>query len=115
LTKRKSIAIMPMGRKTGGRQRGTPNKAKVQLDTKLAEVGERVAAGLSPSQIATMAPVDIMLHAMRVEAESANWRMAAAIAEKAAPFIHAKLAPRAEDNGGEASVITVRVTGGLPD
>jgi hypothetical protein len=52
---------------------------------------------------------------MRIEAASANWRMAAAIAEKAAPFIHAKLAPRAEDNGGEASVITVRVTGGLPD
>jgi len=41
--------------------------------------------------------------------------MAAAIAEKAAPFIHAKLAPRAEDNGGEPSVITIKVTGGLPD
>jgi hypothetical protein len=33
-----------------------------------------------------------MLHAMRLEIANAEWRMAAALAEKAAPFIHPKLA-----------------------
>jgi hypothetical protein len=32
---------MAKGQKTGGRQKGTPNKAKVQLDAKLAEAAER--------------------------------------------------------------------------
>ena len=43
---------MARGHKTGGRQKGTPNKATVRLAAKLAEAAERATAGLSPSEIA---------------------------------------------------------------
>jgi hypothetical protein len=103
---------MASGHKTGGRQKGTPNKAKAQLDAKLAEAGGRLTASLSSSEIATVTPLDVMVYAMRLAVENGEWRAAASIAEKAAPYVHAKLAPRAEDGGGE---ITIRVIGGLPD
>jgi hypothetical protein len=45
---------MARGHKTGGRQKGTPNKATVRLAAKLAEAAERATAGLSPSEIASM-------------------------------------------------------------
>jgi hypothetical protein len=105
---------MASGHKTGGRQKGTPNKLKAQLDAKLAEATERMTAGLSPSEIATMMPLDVMLFAMRLAVESGHWRPATSIAEKAAPYVHAKMAPRVED-GGRDTEVTIRITGGLPD
>jgi hypothetical protein len=36
---------MASGHKTGGRQKGTPNERKAQLDAKFAEAASRVAAG----------------------------------------------------------------------
>ena len=104
---------MAKGHKTGGRQKGTRNKATVRLDAKLAEVAERATAGLSSSETATIMPLEVMLLAMRLELEGGQWRSAASIAEKAAPYVHPKVAPRAED-GGENEV-TIRITGGLPD
>ena len=104
---------MAKGHKTGGRQKGTRNKATVRLDAKLAEVAERATAGLSSSETATIMPLEVMLLAMRLELEGGQWRSAASIAEKAAPYFHPKVAPRAED-GGENEV-TIRITGGLPD
>ena len=104
---------MARGRKTGGRQKGTRNKATVRLDAKLAEGAERVTAGLSPSETATIMPLEVMLLAMRHELEGGQWRSAASITERAAPYVHPKVAPRAED-GGENEV-TIRITGGLPD
>jgi hypothetical protein len=65
--------------KTGGRQRGTPNKLAAQLNAKLAEAATQV----SSPQVAAMMPLEVMLHAMRFEAEHLNWRTAASIAEKA--------------------------------
>ena len=76
-------------------RKGTPNKATVRLAAKLAEAAERATAGLSPSEIASMMPVDVMLFAMRLELESGQLRSAASISEKAAPYLHAKMAPRA--------------------
>jgi len=105
---------MARGHKTGGRQKGTPNKAKAELDAKLADAAGRVTAGLSPSEIASMTPLDVMIAAMRLAAETRDWRSAALIAEKAAPYVHAKVAPRAEDGGGGTEV-TINVVGGLPD
>ena len=52
---------MARGHKTGGRQKGTPNKATVRLAAKFAEAAERATAGLSPSEIASMLPLDVML------------------------------------------------------
>jgi hypothetical protein len=103
---------MARGHKTGGRQRGTPNKAKAQLDARIAEAAGRMAAGLSSAESAGMTPLDVMVGAMRLAVENGEWRAAASIAEKAAPYVHAKVAPRAEDGGGE---VTIRVIGGLPD
>jgi hypothetical protein len=102
---------MASGRKTGGRQRGTPNKASAQLATELAEAAGRVTASLSPSEMANMTPLEVMLYAMRHELECGQVRLAASIAEKAAPYVHGKMAPRAEDGGGE---VTIVINGGLP-
>jgi hypothetical protein len=53
-----------------------------------------------------------MLLAMRSEVECGQLRSAASIAEKAAPYLHAKTAPRAEDGDRELKII---IEGGLPD
>ena len=103
---------MASGHKTGGRQKGTPNKRKAQLDAKLAEAAGQATAGLSPSEIASMMPLPVMLLAMRLEVECGQWRSAVSIAEKAAPYVHPKMAPRAEEEGDRE--LTIKVIGGLP-
>jgi hypothetical protein len=104
---------MARGHKTGGRQKGTPNKRKAQLDAKLAEVAERATADLAPSEIASMSLLDVMRYAMRRELEGGRWRSAASIAEKAAPYVHPKMAPRAEEGGDRE--LTIKIIGGLPE
>ena len=104
---------MARGHKTGGRQKGTPNKATVRLAAKFAEAAERATAGLSPSEIASMLPLDVMQYAMRLELQGGKWRSAASIAEKAAPYLHAKMAPRAEEGGDHE--LTIKIIGGLPE
>jgi alcohol dehydrogenase class IV len=69
---------------------GVPNRAKFDPDIVIADSVS--ASGLTPEQIAAMSPLDVMLHAMRLEIANDKWRVAAALAEKAAPFIHPKLA-----------------------
>jgi hypothetical protein len=96
------------------RQKGTPNKRKAQLDAKFAEAAGQLIASLSPSEITSMTPLEVMLLAMRSEIERGQLRSAASIAEKAAPYLHAKMAPRAEDGDADREII-IRVTGGLPD
>jgi hypothetical protein len=88
---------MGKGQKTGGRQKGTRNKAKVRLDVALEEATQPATACLSPSEVATMTPPEVMHYAMRLELLGGQWRSAASIAEKAAPYVHQKMAPRAED------------------
>jgi hypothetical protein len=63
---------MALGQKTGGRKKGTPNRATA------AHRAEIAASGLTP--------LEHMLQVMRDENEPAERRMWAA--EKAAPFIH---------------------------
>src|SRR5580704_15820338 len=104
---------MASGHKTGGRQKGTPNKATVRLAAKLAEAAERATAGLSPSEIASMMPLDVMHYAMRLELKGGQWRSAASIAEKAAPYVHPKMAPRTEEGGDHE--LTIKIIGGLPE
>jgi hypothetical protein len=53
-----------------------------------------------------------MLFAMRLEVECGQLRSAATVAEKAAPYLHAKMAPRSED-GDVDREIAIRVTVGL--
>jgi hypothetical protein len=102
---------MAKGHKTGGRHKGTPNKASAQPATNLAGAAGRMTAGLSPWEIATIRPLDVMLDATRHEFECGQFRFAACIAEKAAPYVHARMAPRAEDGGGD---MIIQINGGLP-
>jgi hypothetical protein len=109
---------MARGHKTGGRQKGTPNKRKAEYDATFAdatfaEAAGRATTGLSPSEIASMMPVDVMLFAMRLELECGQLRFAASIAEKAAPYLHARMAPRAEEGGDHE--LTIKVIGGMPE
>ncbi len=104
---------MARGHKTGGRQKGTPNKRKAECDAKFAEAAGQATAGLSPSEIASMMPLPVMLLAMRLEVECGQLRSAASIAEKAAPYVHPKMAPRAEEGGDHE--LTIKIIGGLPE
>ena len=54
-----------------------------------------------------------LLFAMRLELECGQWRSAASIAEKAAPYVHPKMAPRAEEGGDNE--LTIKIIGGLPE
>jgi hypothetical protein len=60
-----------------------------------------------------MLPLDVMQYAMRLELQGGQWRSAASIAEKAAPYVHPKMAPRAEEGGDRE--LTIKVIGGLPE
>jgi hypothetical protein len=65
-----------LGRKTGGRTKGTPNKATAQKAAAIA------ASGLSP--------LDFMLQLMRDETQPIGIRADAA--KNAAPYVHPRLA-----------------------
>lgn len=67
---------MALGKKTGGRGRGTPNRASA------AKAAEIAASGLTP--------LDFMLSVLRNESSGHEVRMDAAKA--AAPYVHARLA-----------------------
>lgn len=66
---------MAQGRKTGGRQKGTPNKA--------------TAAKRAAIEASGLTPLDYMLSVLRDETQSQEARMDAAKA--AAPYVHPRL------------------------
>jgi hypothetical protein len=82
---------MAAGRKTGGRKKGTPNKATA---TTAAEIA---ASGLTP--------LDFMLDVLRDDKRKPEERMDAAKA--AAPYVHPRLAPVDKDGG--AQTINIRL------
>lgn len=85
---------MAAGVKTGGRKKGTPNRATA------AKQAEIAASGLTP--------LDFMLSALRDEERTFEVRMDAAKA--AAPYCHPKRAP--VDADGNESALTVIVNKG---
>lgn len=82
---------MAAGKKTGGRSKGTPNKATTAKEATIA------ASGLTP--------LDFMLSVLRDESLAFDARMDAA--KSAAPYVHPKRAP--VDAEGNDSGITVIV------
>jgi hypothetical protein len=68
---------MAAGRKTGGRTKGTPNKATAAKELAVASSG--------------LTPLDYMLSVLRDERLASDVRMDAAKA--AAPYVHPKRAP----------------------
>jgi hypothetical protein len=103
---------MASGHKTGGRKKGTPNKAKLAQEVALAEAAERATGSLPLEQIAAMTPLDVMAHAMKLEAMQGKWSVAATLAERVAPYFHSKLAPKPDHR--EGNEMTIVISGGLP-
>lgn len=83
---------MAAGKKTGGRAKGVPNKATA------AKAAEVAASGLTP--------LDYMLTILRDETQSADNRMWAA--EKAAPYVHPKLAA-VEHTGKDGGAMVLEI------
>lgn len=84
---------MALGRKTGGRAKGVPNKATAEKAAAVA------ASGLSP--------LDFMLHLMRDEGQPLPLRADAA--KNAAPYVHPRLAA-VEHSGKVALPIIISST-----
>jgi hypothetical protein len=79
------MPFKPGRAKTGGRVKGTPNKATVAARLTEAEAALKRHEGLQ----ATEMPLDLMLRYMRDPAEDKHVRMA--MAKAAAPYCHAQL------------------------
>lgn len=71
---------MAIGRKTGGRKPGTPNKRTLEGK---ALADELVADGASP--------LAVMLACMRLAVQQGNAELAVDFAAKAAPYVHPRL------------------------
>ncbi len=72
---------MALGRKTGGRKKGTPNKRTQEA----AALAEMLKGGATT-------PLEVMLACMRVTFAAGNARLAVEFASKAAPYVHPRLA-----------------------
>src|SRR5436305_10278549 len=99
---------MPHGRKTGGRQLGTPNKATLERQL-------RAAHGVSAAMQDGLLPLDVILARMRCEPLAngdfvTNEQFEAACA--AAPYIHPKLSAVAvkDDRPSSAQLDLSRLT-----
>lgn len=84
---------MALGQKTGGRQKGTPNKATADSQAKAAAGGEL--------------PLDYMLRVMRDPA--ADYPRRDNMAKAAAPFLHAAL-KAVEVTGKDGGPVQVNIT-----
>ena len=71
---------MAAGKKTGGRQKGVPNK---RTEANRAVMAQAISEGISP--------LDVMLGAMRDAWDSGDKAAAANFAKDAAPYLHPKL------------------------
>lgn len=103
---------MAEGRKTGGRQKGTPNKATVARSAARHKAIATAVALLGDDVIDNMLPADFLNLAWRSLAKKGMIAEAVPIAKEAAPYFNAKLAPKEDAGGSDDSGIIVN--GGLP-
>lgn len=82
---------MAHGHKTGGRQKGTPNKTTAERMAEIAAGGEL--------------PLDYMLRIMR---EAGDEKRRDAMASAAAPYVHPRLAS-VEQGGKDGGPIVVKI------
>ena len=87
----------PAGVRIGGRKAGTPNKATQARDQHIIEASAKLTALLSPEAIDRMMPLDVMLYAVKMYLTAGDLRAAALMAEKAAPYAHARLTSNSSD------------------
>jgi len=72
--------------------RRPPIEVTIEKEAVVIPGRTRQTAGLTASQIADLKPLEVMLRTMRLLASEDNWVGATAVAEKAAPYMHARLA-----------------------
>jgi hypothetical protein len=97
---------MAHGRKTGGRQKGSKNKSTVFLEEKVKErLGDTLTSGVMP--------LEVMMAAMRQAWDAGEIKEAVLHAEKAAPYVHAKLAA-VQHSGDADNPLAVAVMTGVP-
>jgi hypothetical protein len=85
---------MAVGKKTGGRRRGTPNKATARREREVAKMGQT--------------PLEYMLRVMRDSRAGGDRRDKMAIA--AAPYVHPKLASMQHTGRNGGPIQTVDLT-----
>ena len=92
---------MAIGKKTGGRRKGTPNKATAKRESEIAKSG--------------ITPLEYMLKVMRDSKADAGRRDD--MAKAAAPYVHPKLANMQHTgrNGGPIATMDVTKLKGMTD
>ena len=86
---------MANGFKTGGRQKGVPNKSTTEKQRQAREVGQLVMAfaGLAEKDIQALLPKDVLRLVTHHYVRIGDLEKAADHASKWAPYEHAKFAP----------------------
>jgi hypothetical protein len=75
--------------KTGGRKKGTPNRATQASAKAIADA--MVALGLTPDRVSGLTPLQMMLVIAEMRFTAGDHAGALAAAQAAAPYVHAKL------------------------
>ena len=79
-------------RKNSGRPPGSPNKATIRRELAASTAIDLVLSQLAPGQAEKLTPIEVMSLAMSALLTSGNLMGAVAVAEKLAPYVHAKVA-----------------------
>ena len=82
------------GRKTGGRQKGTPNKRTIEKERAMEAVASEVLGGMSLDEMEHLQPRDVLMLVMYSALKAKNLPLAMAAATELMPYYHPKKAPR---------------------
>lgn len=82
--------MKPPRKNGGGRPHGSRNR-NTFID-KVMQKNALALVGIVMEDIAKLTPIEVMLHAMAIEAQAGRWINAAGIAAQAAPYVHPRLA-----------------------
>jgi hypothetical protein len=82
---------MAVGRKTGGRTKGTPNKATVARQQFVEGIAASALEELDEVTRAKLSPLEVMLLAMRASLKARKLLEAAQLAAMVAPYCHHRL------------------------
>jgi hypothetical protein len=97
------------GRRIGaGRPKNAKNKSTLAIELAANNAIDQTLARLTQEEIKRLLPLEIMILAMHLQLQTVNLMAAVSIAEKASPYLHAKLSanippPVLPDDGAVAS------------
>ena len=95
-----------------GRKKGTTDKAIAVVQTQLEIAMAEVFGALTDKEISEITPLQIMQLATQAAIRAGNIGYSVALAEKWAPYVHAKMASVTPDDDPNKAII---IKGGLPD